>query len=61
MFTVLRPYRKGARPESKVEMVRSGNGLRLTVSGADNIPVISQSSRDGVVIRKGDREWTIAR
>jgi hypothetical protein len=60
-FTVLRPYRTGERPESKVEMESSGEGIRLTVRGASNVPVSMQSSRESVVIRKGGREWRIAR
>ncbi|MBL8232706.1 MAG: DUF4962 domain-containing protein [Bryobacterales bacterium] len=61
MFTVLRPYRKGERPEWPVEMERTEGGIRMTVRGAGNVPVVMQSSRDSVQIQKGDRQWKIDR
>ena len=60
-FTVLRPYRKGEKPEAQVEMERTDQGIRLTVRGASNVPVTMQSNRDSVVVRKGDREWKLDR
>jgi hypothetical protein len=60
-FTVLRPYRKGEKPETAVEMERGEDGIRMTVRGAGNVQVQFQSTRDTVEIVKGGRHWRIAR
>jgi len=64
-LTVLRPFRRGAQPDSPVKVERTAGGLSL-VTSTPSQPEVGvtfdlSGQKDFIRVRSGGREWKVSR
>lgn len=59
--TVMRPYRKGNAPQQKVVSKIGADATSLSIPGTELLVELSSRGATFATVRKGNRQWTIAR